>query len=102
MKVGYHGSSTSTTDSFLEAVKPEAAIIMVGENNEYGFPHHETLAKLADAGVDIYMTNEHGNIIVTTDGKTYDINAIQPYQYNPQNQSEPELEPDEPTAGDDT
>ncbi len=103
LKVGNHGSSTSTTDSFLKAVNPEVAVIIVEENNEFGFPHHETLVKLAEAGVDIYMTNVHGTIVVTTDGQTYDINIKQPYQYIPQQQdSEPGLEPDEPTTGNDT
>lgn len=103
LKVGYHGSRTSTTDSFLTAVNPEAAVIMVGDNNESDFPHHETLAKLAEAGVDIYMTNVHGTIVVTTDGNTYDINVKQPYQYIPQQKdSEPGLGPDEPAAGNDT
>lgn len=95
LKVGHHGSSTSTTDSFLKAVNPEIAVIMVGDNNEYGFPHHETLARLAGSEVDIYMTSVHGSIIVTTDGQTYDINVDQPYQYTTQEESESELEPEE-------
>ncbi|UNC91977.1 ComEC/Rec2 family competence protein [Candidatus Contubernalis alkaliaceticus] len=97
LKVGHHGSSTSTTDSFLSALDADAAIIMVGENNEYGFPHHETLSKLNDAHIDIYMTSVHGTIVITTDGQTYDINVKQPYQYTKGQESEPEPEPDEPS-----
>lgn len=95
LKVGHYGSSTSTTESFLNAVKPEAAVIMVGENNEYGFPHQETLARLANADVDIYMTSVHGTIIITTDGQSYDINVDEPYQYIPEIESDSEAEEEE-------
>lgn len=84
LKVGHHGSRTSTTQAFLDAVDPEVAVILCGKDNNYGHPHEETLQKLAAAGVDIYRTDLHGTIVVQTDGQTYDINVKQPYQYTPQ------------------
>jgi competence protein ComEC len=57
LKVGHHGSRTSTTPAFLSAVSPKVAVIMCGRGNTYGHPHDETLAKLADAKVDIYRTD---------------------------------------------
>ncbi len=89
LKVGHHGSRTSTTSAFLKAVAPKVAVIMCGKGNTYGHPHEETLANLAAAGVDIYRTDIHGTIVITTDGQTFDINQKQPYQYNPQKVPEP-------------
>lgn len=57
LKVGHHGSRTSTSDAFLAAVDPKVAVIMVGEGNRYSHPHGETLSRLADAGVEIYRTD---------------------------------------------
>ncbi len=63
---------------------------MAGRNNQYGHPHEETLIKLNDAQVDIYVTFKHGNIVITTDGQTYDINVKQPYQYVPPKEPVPD------------
>jgi len=73
LKAGHHGSSTSTSKEFLEAVSPEAVVIMCGAGNTYGHPHKETLAKLEAAGIKVYRTDLMGNIIVETNGSTYDI-----------------------------
>ncbi|HZK34878.1 MAG TPA: ComEC/Rec2 family competence protein [Bacillota bacterium] len=75
LKVGHHGSSTSTGDDFLRAVLPEAAIIMCGEGNSYGHPHRETLGKLAELDIDVYRTDKKGTIIVRTDGSYYDVST---------------------------
>ncbi len=83
LKVGHHGSKTSTTAAFLKQVDPDIAVIMVGSTNRYGHPHHETLANLSSAGIKIYRTDINGNIVITSDGQTYDINVKQPYQYRP-------------------
>lgn len=70
LKVGHHGSQTSTSDAFLQAVKPSIAIIMAGKNNRYGHPHQETLAKLSKTGTEIYRTDIHGTVeIVVRSGK---------------------------------
>lgn len=73
LKVGHHGSSTSTSDAFLAEVSPSAAVISVGEGNSYGHPADETLAKLST--VDLYRTDEQGTIVFTTDGQTYGVNV---------------------------
>ncbi|HHY81631.1 MAG TPA: MBL fold metallo-hydrolase [Clostridiales bacterium] len=73
LKAGHHGSSTSTSKEFLEAVSPEAVVIMCGAGNTYGHPHKETLAKLEAAGIKVYRTDLMGTIIVETNGSTYDI-----------------------------
>lgn len=88
LKIGHHGSKTATTQKYLDAVKPKAAIIMCGKGNSYGHPHDETLSKLAAAEIDIYRTDDHGTIIVTTNGKTFSVNK-QPMAYAQQPQPPP-------------
>lgn len=68
LKVGHHGSSTSTSQAFLDAVSPMYAVISCGKGNSYGHPHSETLAKLASAGVEVLRTDELGDIYCTSDG----------------------------------
>ncbi|NLM56758.1 MAG: MBL fold metallo-hydrolase [Clostridiales bacterium] len=68
LKVGHHGSYTSTTEEFLAATTPEFAIISCGRQNEYGHPHSKTLARLEKAGASVYRTDEDGTIIIETDG----------------------------------
>lgn len=89
LKVGHHGSRTSTTSSILNAVSPEVAVIMAGKGNTYGHPHDDTLAKLDNAGVKIYRTDVHGTIVITTDGQRYEVNVKEAYQYNPPKEPEP-------------
>ena len=67
--MGHHGSSTSTSQTLLNKVKPKYAIISVGKNNDYGHPTKQTLKRLQDAGCEIHRTDEEGTILITTDGK---------------------------------
>lgn len=69
LKVGHHGSNTSSTYLFLREVMPQYAIISVGAGNSYGHPHEETLSRLRDAEVKVYRTGECGDIICRSDGK---------------------------------
>jgi beta-lactamase superfamily II metal-dependent hydrolase len=61
-KAGHHGSSTSTTQELLEAVKPQAVCISCGEDNAYGHPHKETLERLAQDTIDVYRTDLDGTV----------------------------------------
>lgn len=69
LKVGHHGSSTSTTQDFLNAVNPTIAIISVGEGNRYGHPTQEVLNRLSKLGTTVYRTDMHGTITLISDGK---------------------------------
>ncbi len=75
LKVGHHGSDSSTTVSFLKAVKPQFAVICVGSDNTYGHPSPEVLGRLQAAGVKIYSTDEQGTIIATSNGNTIRMNT---------------------------
>lgn len=70
LKVGHHGSSSSTTEQYLEAVSPSYAVISCGKDNSFGHPHNETVSRLTDGGVTIYRTDENGSVTFTTDGST--------------------------------
>ena len=69
LKVGHHGSKSSTSTAFLKAVRPEIAVISAGKNNSYGHPTHEVLARLHEFGVTTYRTDEEGSIELITDGE---------------------------------
>lgn len=70
LKVGHHGSITSTTDSFLKEVSPKIAIISSGLDNSYGHPSSQILKKLSDNKSEIFRTDEDGTIILTSDGNS--------------------------------
>lgn len=69
LKVGHHGSYTSTTDEFLNAINPQYVVISCGKNNRYGHPHKETLQKLKNSNREIFRTDEDGTIIFSTTGE---------------------------------
>ena len=70
LRVGHHGSNSSTGYQFLRAVSPTYGIISVGSNNSYGHPTEEVLSRLHDADVTILRTDLHGTIICTSDGES--------------------------------
>lgn len=72
LKAGHHGSDTSSSSNFLNEVTPEIAILSYGENNSYGHPDGAVISRLNNLGAKIYHTPYHCNIIVTTNGITYD------------------------------
>lgn len=69
LKVGHHGSDTSTSYPFLREVMPEYAVISVGEGNSYEHPEEGTLSRLRDAEAEILRTDLNGDIIISSDGK---------------------------------
>lgn len=68
LKLGHHGSITSTSKDFLDAVDPQYAVITVGKGNRYGHPDDEVLARLISKDIQIYRTDLDGNIIAISDG----------------------------------
>ena len=75
LKAGHHGSNTSSSQSFIEAVHPQATILSYGQDNKYGHPHAEVIESLQKIGSDIYGTAEAGTIVVKTDGVTFEVGA---------------------------
>lgn len=73
LKVGHHGSDTSSSTSFLEAVEPTYVVISVGQGNRYGHPATTTLQKLASRQITILRTDLHGTIVIISDGQTVEV-----------------------------
>jgi competence protein ComEC len=73
LKVGHHGSYTSSSPEFLAAVQPDIAVYSAGRGNQYGHPHDRTIQVLSHAGVQIFGTKEQGTITITTDGQQYQV-----------------------------
>lgn len=69
LKVGHHGSVTSTGAAFLKAVAPSAAVISSGKGNSYDHPHDKIVKRLKKAGVRIFRTDESGTIVIGCDGE---------------------------------
>lgn len=74
LKLGHHGSRTSSSKVFLSAVDPEYAVISAGKDNKYGHPHKETLDLLAELKIPTVSTVDYGTIIFKTDGENIQLN----------------------------
>ena len=70
LKLGHHGSHTSSSEKWLRSVSPDIAIISAGKNNRYGHPHEDVLARLRSLAIPYLATYDEGNIIFETDGLT--------------------------------
>jgi competence protein ComEC len=79
LKVGHHGSRTSSTPPFVAAVKPRVALVSVGLGNSYGHPNAEVLEALARAGAEVVRTDVSGSAVVRTDGRsvTLETNGVE-------------------------
>ena len=75
LKVGHHGSSTSSSDEFLAAVHPVLAVISVGAGNKYGHPSTDVIHALARVGAEVLRTDEAGTIVVRSDGIRIEVEA---------------------------
>ncbi|MGG2105083.1 MBL fold metallo-hydrolase [Lysinibacillus pakistanensis] len=75
LKAGHHGSNTSSSEKFIQAVHPEVTVLSYGEGNKYGHPHAEVVERLQAVGSKIYATAEAGTVIVSTDGVNYDVQS---------------------------
>lgn len=72
LKVGHHGSNTSSTESFIDNVQPEYAVILVGQPNQYGHPNQEVLTLFETKGIPVYRTDEQGDIVFVSSGKGFE------------------------------
>ncbi|NLV91602.1 MAG: MBL fold metallo-hydrolase [Firmicutes bacterium] len=68
LKVGHHGSITSTSPEFLQVLSPTVAVISVGAGNRYNHPSREVIQRLEASGVTVYRTDVHGTVVIATDG----------------------------------
>lgn len=75
LKVGHHGSRTSTTEEFVEQLKPSAAFISAGRNNHFGHPHPEVLTRLATHHVGVWQSNRGAVRLYLKDGQ---LNVVRP------------------------
>lgn len=75
LKVGHHGARTSSTEAFVDAVRPRIALVSVGGGNFYGHPAPEVMRRLSAAGATVLRTDQLGAVIVRTDGTTLEVEA---------------------------
>jgi competence protein ComEC len=76
LKVGHHGSRTSSTPEFVAAVAPSEAIVSAGRRNRFGHPSPDTLATFDRAGCRLWRTDRDGAISVTTDGASLEVEPM--------------------------
>lgn len=69
LKLGHHGSSTSSSKEFLDKVNPKYAIASLGKDNDYGHPHKETIDAMKKRNVTFYRTDKEGTVVLVSDGK---------------------------------
>jgi competence protein ComEC len=81
LKVGHHGSDTSTTYPFLREIMPKYAVISVGKGNSYGHPEDNPLSRLRDADVTVYRTDLNGDIVFTSDGRSVSVSVAKQASY---------------------
>ena len=73
LKVGHHGSTTSTGKKFLEKADPDYAIISCGFDNSYGHPHDEIIERLENKNIEIHRTDTEGTVVLICDGENINV-----------------------------
>lgn len=76
LKVPHHGSKTSSTEAFLDAVNPRVGVISVGEDNSYGLPNAETVERYGAKGIKLLQTDQAGAVTASTDGRTLTVQTF--------------------------
>ena len=76
LKAGHHGSSTSSSELFLDTVRPQIAVLSYGKDNSYGHPHPEVIERLEERGIASWATEEQGMITIRTDGEEMEIQGF--------------------------
>lgn len=76
LKVGHHGSDTSSTEEFLRAVQPSYAVMSVGAYNSYGMPGQGVMDRLKQKGIQLFRTDTQGAVTFTTDGEKIDVSTF--------------------------
>lgn len=71
LKVGHHGSITSSSENFVNSVLPQIAVISVGKDNKFGHPSEDVIERLMEKGIEIYRTDEFGTVEVITNGERF-------------------------------
>lgn len=77
IKVGHHGSETSSSQQFVDSVSPQYAVFEVGADNSYGHPVQAVVERWQNAGAQILRTDQLGNIVITTDGEALTVTSSQ-------------------------
>ena len=80
LKVPHHGSKTSTSLAFVQQVQPRVGIISTGADNPFGHPHPQVLDVLAHQGIEVWRTDKHGAITITSDGTGYQVSTVRLYR----------------------
>lgn len=75
LKVGHHGSRSSSTEEFINKVNPQYGVILVGKDNKYGHPHAETMDLLKSKNVEVHRSDECGDIVFTSTGNGLEVNC---------------------------
>ena len=72
----HHGSKTSSSDVFVQSVKPQYVVISSGFKNRFNHPHPSVVSKYKNKGCNVLCTAEHGAVVISTDGQTLDISTF--------------------------
>jgi competence protein ComEC len=82
-QAGHHGSSTSSTQSVIDEVEPDMAVISSNLDSQYGHPHDEVLESFDERGIETYWTGVHGDIVITTDGSNIETTTESDFSTDP-------------------
>jgi competence protein ComEC len=76
LKVPHHGSKTSSTEAFIDAVQPRCVVISVGERSRFGHPHAAVVNRYVERGVRLLQTGRDGTVTVETDGRSFEVTTF--------------------------